>query len=873
MAECSPYDVRLWDKYPELLSTLCRMWKNNEDRSQRLHLNDPNFIFDPTQHCLFDERCPQIIEDDTYLKDPQGFILFPSLDIGALRLFKSNEKLNVDSIFSFFTKLDAYIKNASAPFSFESYQQRLYTACLIWRQRVAITADELVYINKNDQGELEFIRAPLAPFTQQPFGTCLFFDSESLTQARLWGSGGILLACPKKTKTIRWVEGQDVKKVVVPAIKMVSMPLFTVMAKEMPRLCGSVFPRIVFRITIDPKPRWLRYPEETRRYLESVEGGCDAMLPFANPRGAEEVALVKLLHPASDELNVYEGVYMNRDFLYKWFNLQEFPLIDTRNPLSDDRLRYDQRLRRVPPAYSLSDRDEVYLMVALRLIEFLTVEFTELGTADLTCFVFMIGTLAHTMQRPWESPQLFSILKSDQGIGKSTLVELLLTIFGPKTAIPVSNVEQLVGRFAQVSGYTFIAMDDLPEQFGNVLQERIKSLLTAHTMTTERKFAQPTTAVNLQPWLFGLTNKDVKLDMMTGRRTLILEPIHPSEREVFTQFRSRMSAALRCDFFEFFNTNRERIAAVLARFAYSLPLYGPNAIHCDDYYRYCIKVNPVSHYQKAMKEVAAIEELGPQCKWLISRMMAGYVSSPEEKWMDGCVFVSAQLLHAKLPGRPDDKASFLTVLNALLKPEAKIKERPIHPLESSMPRYRYLGAASSTPYVCFPQISVILRNFVVDFPCSDFIAKLRRRRDMTDYYEAISDLDLLSVQAIHPSVKLGPATMASAFPGCDAICDGPWVERFMRFSPELVEYSCPLSYLPPRNVEDAGNQAIKRAREVAVPIILPQEVGLENPGGLVGRVIRLGPVEPSFVSRHARELERQQSDQDIQSLLAAHGLH
>jgi hypothetical protein len=70
---------------------------------------------------------------------------------------------------------------------------------------------------------------------------------------------------------------------------------------------------------------------------------------------------------------------------------------------------------------------------------------------DAAQFEYVLNWLALLVQKPWIKPEVALVLRSRQGAGKTIIIEMLLTIFGPH-GFTTAQKEQVAGRF---SGHLF----------------------------------------------------------------------------------------------------------------------------------------------------------------------------------------------------------------------------------------------------------------------------------------------------------------------------------------------------------------------------------------------------------------------------------
>ena len=103
-------------------------------------------------------------------------------------------------------------------------------------------------------------------------------------------------------------------------------------------------------------------------------------------------------------------------------------------------------------------------------------------------YEYLINYLAHMIQKPEEKPGVMIVLLGGQGIGKGTFFELLQTIWG-KTALLVSSIDQVLGRFNGILERNFIIeLDEALFSGDKKSAEKLKSLITEERLLIENKY-------------------------------------------------------------------------------------------------------------------------------------------------------------------------------------------------------------------------------------------------------------------------------------------------------------------------------------------------------------------------------------------------
>ncbi|WP_193227681.1 DUF5906 domain-containing protein [Aureimonas psammosilenae] len=100
---------------------------------------------------------------------------------------------------------------------------------------------------------------------------------------------------------------------------------------------------------------------------------------------------------------------------------------------------------------------------------------------------YLLGWLAHMVQRPGEKPGVAVILKGRKGVGKDTLGDYVARFLGPYY-VKVSHPSQLMGRFnAHLGGKLLIHAEELVWKNKSEEQSTLQSLITASEIAIEPK--------------------------------------------------------------------------------------------------------------------------------------------------------------------------------------------------------------------------------------------------------------------------------------------------------------------------------------------------------------------------------------------------
>lgn len=128
-------------------------------------------------------------------------------------------------------------------------------------------------------------------------------------------------------------------------------------------------------------------------------------------------------------------------------------------------------------------------------------------SGDTISFEYLIGYLAHMIQKPAEKPGVMIVLLGRQGTGKGMFFNLLRAIW-PRTTLQVTDVEQVVGRFNACLERNFaVCMDEALFAGDRKALDRLKSQITEPQINIEQKY-QPARSIGSVHRFFAASNHD-----------------------------------------------------------------------------------------------------------------------------------------------------------------------------------------------------------------------------------------------------------------------------------------------------------------------------------------------------------------------------
>lgn len=142
---------------------------------------------------------------------------------------------------------------------------------------------------------------------------------------------------------------------------------------------------------------------------------------------------------------------------------------------------------------------------------------------DEDAYRYLVGWLAHMVQKPDEKPSVAVVMKSIEGTGKGTMVRPLLEILG-MYGIQVNGPEQIAGRFnSTIANKLFVFIDEADLTDARCA-DRLKALISEPTINLERKGKDPEPMPNYARFVFASNHDRVIRAGIRERRYLVLEP-------------------------------------------------------------------------------------------------------------------------------------------------------------------------------------------------------------------------------------------------------------------------------------------------------------------------------------------------------------
>ena len=120
---------------------------------------------------------------------------------------------------------------------------------------------------------------------------------------------------------------------------------------------------------------------------------------------------------------------------------------------------------------------------------------------------YMLNWMAHIVQKPSTPTMVAIVIKSEQGIGKGLIFDILLGdgIFGQETYLQVKNVEGLLGHFnSNIMNELLINVNEV--SMTKKEANEVKSMITDKTISAEAKFLNKITVKNCSNYVLTSNN-------------------------------------------------------------------------------------------------------------------------------------------------------------------------------------------------------------------------------------------------------------------------------------------------------------------------------------------------------------------------------
>ena len=162
---------------------------------------------------------------------------------------------------------------------------------------------------------------------------------------------------------------------------------------------------------------------------------------------------------------------------------------------------------------------------------------------DGVLYEYLIGYLAHMLQKPEEKPGVMLVLLGGQGTGKGTFFVLVRRVW-PRTTLQVSDVDEVTGKFnAALERNYVICMDEALFSGDRKALDRLKSLVTERHVTVEQKH-QPRREIESFHRFFAASNHDHFAKVAPDDRRFVFLRVSDAHKEDHGYFKTVHTALL-----------------------------------------------------------------------------------------------------------------------------------------------------------------------------------------------------------------------------------------------------------------------------------------------------------------------------------------
>lgn len=136
---------------------------------------------------------------------------------------------------------------------------------------------------------------------------------------------------------------------------------------------------------------------------------------------------------------------------------------------------------------------------------------------------YVLGWMAHMIQRPGTLPEVAIVLKGEEGVGKGVFVDELSKLLSPYY-IAIASMDQLLGRFGgHLMGKILVYVNEATWGGNKAAEGAFKAMITDKDETVEEKFKSPIRLKNCKHFIVS-SNEDWPVAMgRDSRRFFVLE--------------------------------------------------------------------------------------------------------------------------------------------------------------------------------------------------------------------------------------------------------------------------------------------------------------------------------------------------------------
>ncbi|WP_019029232.1 DUF5906 domain-containing protein [Colwellia piezophila] len=131
-------------------------------------------------------------------------------------------------------------------------------------------------------------------------------------------------------------------------------------------------------------------------------------------------------------------------------------------------------------------------------------------------FKWAMGWLAHMLQKPHERPSIHPNIRSDHGIGKGVLVEIMEAVLNQQ--VVRTDLNKLLGNFSTDNTGCLLTFVDESKTMGTKAYQKLKGIMADNSINTERKYEQAVMENVYNRLMFSGNDKGVNIPIEQGDR-------------------------------------------------------------------------------------------------------------------------------------------------------------------------------------------------------------------------------------------------------------------------------------------------------------------------------------------------------------------
>jgi hypothetical protein len=144
---------------------------------------------------------------------------------------------------------------------------------------------------------------------------------------------------------------------------------------------------------------------------------------------------------------------------------------------------------------------------------------------DKECYEYVLNWFAHILQKPWIKIGVMISLLSDEGVGKSVIIESFNKfVLGKEYGLVVNTVKDITEKFNSLGDRRCLVVFDDPQDMDDRARKAMKMLITSEDNVVRRKFKESKSSINYANYIqFCNHKKDLNDVSPSDRRNFIME--------------------------------------------------------------------------------------------------------------------------------------------------------------------------------------------------------------------------------------------------------------------------------------------------------------------------------------------------------------